>query len=187
MEDKKGGYVSPSQLLRAGGMAAVLGSALLIVTTLLSFIYLYFFSPDLSSGPDDTVMQIRSLLGVFGRMLLVLGLIALYVHHSEAMGILGLIGFLLALFGLVAGPIGAVISLLANLGWALFGLSSLQSGVYPSVAALLLIAGALLTGPIHAFPAEVPEAIFVYASIILYGAIAWMGYMLWMERSTIAE
>jgi hypothetical protein len=168
-------------------MAAVLGSALLIVTALLTVIYLYFFSPDLTSEPDDTVMQIWFLLGVLGRMLLVLGLIALYVRHSEAMGILGLIGFLLALFGLVAGPIGAVISLLANLGWALFGLSSLQTGVYPGVAAILLIAGALLTGPIHAFPAEVPDAILLYASIILYGAIAWMGYTLWVERTVIAE
>ena len=164
-------------------MAAVLGSVLLIFAALLTFIYLYFFSPYLSSEPNDIFTQTRSLLGVVGRMLLVIGLFALYVRHSEAMGILGLISFLLALFGLVAGPIGAVISLLANLGWALFGLSSLQAKVYPGVTAILLIAGALLSGLIHAFPEDVPEAFFLYASVILYGAIAWMGYTLWMERT----
>ncbi len=176
--------MAPSQLLRGGGMAAVLGSALLVVAALLTFIYLHFFSPDPTSDPDDTVMQIRSLLGMLGRTLLVIGLFGLYIRHSEAMGNVGLIGFLLALFGLVAGPVGAVVSLLANLGWALFGLSGLQTGVYPGVAAVFLIAGALLTGSIHAFPAEVPDYVFLYASIILYGAIAWMGYTLWMERTT---
>lgn len=179
--------MSSSQLLRAGGAAAVLGSTLLIIAALLTFIYLYFFSADLSSEPDNVVMQIRSLLGVLGRMLLVLGVIALYVRHSEAMGTVGLIGFLLAALGLVAGPIGAVISLLANLGWALFGVSILRTEVYPGIAAILLLVGALLTGPIHAFPAEVPEAVFLYASIILYGAIAWMGYILWTERAAKAE
>jgi hypothetical protein len=179
--------VSPSQLLRGGGLAAVLGSALLILATLLTLIYLSIFSPDLASESDDTVMQIRSFVGVVGRMLLVVGLFALYLRHSEVMGTLGLIGFLLALLGLVAGPIGAVISLLANLGWALFGVASLQAEVYPRAAAVLLIAGALLTGPIRAFPADVPDMVFLYASIILYGAIAWMGYTLWTGKDTIVE
>jgi hypothetical protein len=169
-------------------MAAMLGSALLIVASFIIFIYLSFFSPELAnSEPDNALMQIRSFLGMAGRMLLVVGLVALYVRHSEAMGILGLIGFLLALFGLVVGPGGAGISLLANLGWALFGISSLRAGVYPLIAGVLLITGAAVTGPIHAFPANVSDAIYLYASIILYGAIAWMGYTLWMERDTIAE
>ena len=168
-------------------MAAVLGSALLILAGLLTFIYLSFFSPNLASDADDTFMQVQSFVGVVGRMLLVMGLVALYVRYSEVMGTLGLVGFLLTLLGLVAGPIGAVISLLANLGWALFGASSLQAGVYPRVAAILLIAGALLTGPIHAFPAGVPDTIFLYASIILYGAIAWMGYTLWTDQATTTK
>ncbi len=169
-------------------MAAMLGSVLLIVASLIIFIYLSFFSPDLAnSDPDNALMQIRSFLGVAGRMLLVVGLVALYVRHSEAMGVLGLTGFLLALFGLVAGPGGAGISLLANLGWALFGVSSLRARVYPLVAGVLLITGAVVTGPIHAFPTNVPEGIFLYASIILYGAIAWMGYTLWTEKETTAE
>lgn len=168
-------------------MAAVLGSALLVVAALLTFIYLHFFSPDLTGDPDDTFTQIRSFLGVLGRTLLVVGLVALYAPRSEATGVLGLIGFLLALFGLVAGPIGAVVSLLANSGWALFGLSCLRTGVHPPVAAVFLVAGALLSGPIHAFPAEVPDYIFLYASIVLYGAIAWMGYALWRRKTATTE
>jgi hypothetical protein len=120
-------------------------------------------------------------------MLLVVGLVALYVRYSEAMGVLGLIGFLLALFGLVVGPGSAGISLLANLGWGLFGVSSLRAGAYPLIAGVLLITGAVVTGPIHAFPTNVPDGIFLYASIILYGAIAWMGYTLWRETNTVAE
>ncbi|MBV9452727.1 MAG: hypothetical protein JOZ19_01190 [Rubrobacter sp.] len=170
-------------------MAAMLGSVLLIAASFIVFIYVSFFSPDLANGePDSALVQIQSFLGVVGRMLLVVGLVALYVRHSEALGILGLIGFLLALFGLVVGPGSAGISLLANLGWALFGVSSLRAGTYPLIAGVLLITGAVVTGPIHAFPMNVPDGVFLYASIILYGAIAWMGYTLWMERNTtIAE
>src|SRR5215211_7666814 len=54
-KEHTGGYVSPSQLLRGGGMAAVLGSALLILAGLLTLIYLSFLSPDLASESDDTV------------------------------------------------------------------------------------------------------------------------------------
>ena len=39
-------------------MAAVLGSALLILAGLLTLIYLSFFSPNLASESADTVMQI---------------------------------------------------------------------------------------------------------------------------------
>ena len=187
-KSRKGDTVSTSQLLKGGGMAAMVGSALLIVASFTVFIYLSLFSPGLAnSEPDSVLVQTQSFLGAVGRMLLVVGLVALYVRYSEAMGVLGLIGFLLALFGLVVGPGSAGISLLANLGWALFGVSSLRAGAYPLIAGVLLITGAVVTGPIHAFPTNVPDGIFLYASIILYGAIAWMGYTLWRETNTVAE
>ncbi len=173
-------------------MAAMLGSVLLIVASLIIFIYLSFFSPDLAnSDPDNALMQIRSFLGVAGRMLLVVGLVALYVRHSEAMGIVGLTGFLLTLFGLVAGPGGAGISLLANLGWALFGVSSLQARVYPRIAAIILIIGALITAPFSTSTVSGFGDILVYAGVgastVFDVAIIWLGFALFTGKGLSAE
>jgi len=39
-------------------------------------------------------------------------------------------------------------ALVANVGWALFGMGSLQARTYPRVATILLIVGAVLAGVI---------------------------------------
>jgi hypothetical protein len=68
-----------------------------------------------------------------GSALLLLGLIGLYARQSEATDVIGLISFLFALFGTVLALAGNVWgNLLAYLGWALFGVASLQARVYHS-------------------------------------------------------
>src|SRR5919202_1581715 len=192
VESKKGETVSPLQLLRGGGMAAALGSALLIIVALISLVYLsFFFSPSAVSEADITVSQIRSFLAFLGRTLLVLGLVGLYVSQSEATGIPGLIGFLIAFLGLVAGPGGAGAALFADLGWTLLGVASLQARVYPRTVVVLLIVGAVISGVISALMVGIPSGILLYASvgasIIFYGAVAWLGYTLWVEMRTVDE
>src|ERR671939_458913 len=157
VESKKGETVSPLQLLRGGGMAAALGSALLIIVALISLVYLsFFFSPSAVSEADITVSQIRSFLAFLGRTLLVLGLVGLYVSQSEATGIPGLIGFLIALLGV----------------------ASLRAGLYPRTITVLLIVGAVVSGVINGLTIGIPSGILLYAgtvaSIVFYGAIAWL-------------
>ena len=192
IESKKGETVSPLQLLRGGGMAAALGSALLIIVALISLVYLsFFFSPSAVSEADITVSQIRSFLAFLGRTLLVLGLVGLYVSQSEATGIPGLIGFLIAFLGLVAGPGGAGAALFANIGWALLGVASLRAGLYPRTITVLLIVGAVVSGVINGLTIGVPSGILLYAgtvaSIVFYGAIAWLGYALWVKTGAVDE
>ena len=184
--------MSPPQLLKAGGMAAVLGSALLIIVGLISVVYLsFFFSPSAVSEADILVSQARSFLAFLGRTLLVLGLIGLYVRQSEDTGILGLIGFLIAFLGLVAGPGGVGAALFADVGWALLGVASLRAGLYPRTITVLLIIGAIISGVTNGLTIGVPSGILLYAdtvaSIVFYGSIAWLGYMLWVETDIVAE
>lgn len=65
---------------------------------------------------------------------------------------------------------------LFSLGWLLFGVALLRARVYPRVAVVLLIIGALLTFfPVPGF------------GIVLGVAVTWLGYALFSVEATIAE
>jgi hypothetical protein len=173
-------------------MAAVVGSVLLIIVGLIGLVYLsFFFSPSAVSEAEVIVSQARSFLAFLGRILLVLGLVGLYVSQSEDTGILGLTGLLIAFLGLVAGPGGAGAALFADVGWALLGVASLRAELYPHTISVLLIVGAVTSGVTNALTISVPSGILLYAntitSLVFYGSIAWLGYMLWGETDTAAE
>jgi hypothetical protein len=147
-----------SNLSRRGGLAAMVAASLFIVADLLDLFTVSF------QGPTDGII-LQNVVAVGAGVLLLLGLIALYGHHLEAMGIPSLVGFLITLAGLVLA-IGVFIwasslgqqgwglffiwaSLLANLGWILLGAVSLEAQVYPREA-LILIVGAVLYGVANA-------------------------------------
>jgi hypothetical protein len=75
--------------------------------------------------------------------------------------------------------------LLANLGWALFGVSCLRVRVYPRVASTLLIIGAVGTGLASALHRGESGSVLMYAvigaDIILNAAIAWLGFSLFAK------
>ena len=81
---------------------------------------------------------------------------------------------------------------LVNLGWVLFGVAVLRARVYPRLAALLLIAGAgsaVLLAPLAG--AGEPGDVFAYlgtaSDILFFGAIGWMGLILFTGRYVSAE
>jgi len=88
---------------------------------------------------------------------------------------------------------GSILSFgLFKLGWILFGVAVLRAKIYPRLAALLLIAGAvvpLLLAPLA--EAGEPGDIFAYlgtaSNILFFGAIAWMGLILFTGMDTSAE
>ena len=99
---------------------------------------------------------------------------------------------------LEAEPPGVVIFgillsfVLSNLGWILFGVAVLRARIYPRLAALLLIAGAVVAlllnllfagGP----PGDVVQYLGTAADIIFFGAIAWMGFVLLAGIGSSAE
>lgn len=74
----------------------------------------------------------------------------------------------------VAGPLDAgfmLSGLAVAIGWALFGVATLRAGVFPRVAAVVLIVGAVVT--------FLP---FAPSTLIIDIAVAWLGYLVLAGR-----
>ena len=147
-----------------------------------------------------------------GVLLLQFGLIGLYARHAEAVGWLGLTGFVLAFFGvdltagilflqsavpliasrssliaseLLYGPPAVVLVNKASFGGGivLFAVATMRARVYPRWAGLLVIDGIGLY-LISWVPSDrVLSHAIALASNLAFGlGIAWMGYALWSEK-----
>ena len=189
--------MSSSNLIRLGGLAAVLGGVMLVAVGLAQLVLnLLFPNPGVVSGGAMTVSSIQLALALLGQPLVVLGLVGLYARQSEVTGIFGLIGFLVTFVGtLLVSALGVEgvegVAPLAYLGWALFGIASLQAGIYPRMAAILLIISAVTAGMFSLLIVALvvgPTSLLVYvgvgAGIVLNMVIAWLGYDLFSERGT---
>ena len=136
-------------------------------------------------------------LYMLGSVLLLGGLVALYVYQSEAAGILGVVGFLVAFLGtalvvdadwaqVFIGPLlavnapqilelGPTMGLLLTfitlgVGWLLFGIATLRAGVFPRWAAILLMVGAVLSFfPVPLFGIVLSAAVIWLELILLTG------------------
>ena len=115
-----------------------------------------------------------------------MGLVGLYAPQSETTGVAGLISFLVAFVGTVLAQSFPLADLLANLGWALFGVSCLRARIYPRVASALLVVGAVSTAVFGSFPRSEPGGVLMYAvigaDILLNVAIIWLGFNLFAKR-----
>ena len=177
-----------STLLRWAGLAAVLGGVLFVLVNI-GDVVLLFLAPGPSGFSDAALIlfSIQPASALLGGVLLGLGLVGLYIYQSQATDTVGLIGFLMAFLGttLMQGIVWA--ALLAYLGLALFGVATLQAGVYPRIAATLLIIGAAISGVASAYTTVgFGGSILVYtgsgAGIILDAAIVWLGFSLFKKR-----
>jgi hypothetical protein len=177
--------VSSSNLIRWGGMAAMVAGVLFIAVDLVVLSVLGFgqsFGESLvSSG-----LVFQSAAAPLAGALLLLGLVGLYARQSEATGLPGLASFLVAFVGTILAQGFVLAGLLADLGWALFGVASLQARVYPRAASILLIVGAVGTAVASAFPRGEPGSFLMYAvigaDVILHAAIVWLGFDLFAKR-----
>ena len=172
-----------SNLTRLGGLAAAVAGVLFIIADLVALV--------LNLGqPSIGGLFFKSVVALIAAVLLLLGLVGLYANRTEVMGILGLIGFLVAFFGLTLGQRGFLwAALLANLGWILFGVAILGTRAYPRTAAIILIVGAVLSGIVNLLigggvlitPASY-AVIGSVADIIFNVAIVWLGFSLFTGR-----
>lgn len=189
--------MSYSNLIRLGGLAAILGAMLFVIADLTTPLVF-----DVEGDPGEAATSfgyhLLSLLLLVAGPLLLLGLVGLYLRGPEAMGIIGLVAFLITFYGsvLVQGAVwseafgipsiatvapevlesdppspylfGNIISfVLANVGWFLFGMAVLRSRLYPRLAALILIAVSLLLVVLNALPVGEPGGILMYVAILL--------------------
>jgi len=163
----------------------VVAGALYITTDLIG-LFVFGFGQRFSEAVIPSGLFFRSAIAPVAEALVLLGLVGLYAHQSEATGIPGLISFLVAFLGTVLAQGFILGDLLANLGWALFGVASLRAKVYPRIAVILLIIGAVSTGMSSALPRSEPGSILMYlvigSDIALNVAISWLGVNLFARR-----
>ena len=193
--------MSSSNLLRLGGLAAVVGGVLFAVSDLLTLLL----------DVDDPIGSINSAsfalsvgLGLISAVLLTGGLVGIYAARSGATGVLGLIGFALAFAGeiLAAGGIwseafitpalaqeapeilltdppgivtfGNILTFgLLTVGWLILGAAILRARAYPRVATVLVLVGAV----VQALP-FLPPAIGVPGAVVFDVGVAWLGFAL---------
>jgi membrane-bound ClpP family serine protease len=186
--------MSPSNLLRLEGLAALIGGALVAVLKLVDVVSLFFLDPFESNELGLTILYLLDPLSVFAQVLITLGLIGLYIHQSRVAGTAGLIAFVLTFSGMVLIRALDWAASLTYLGWALFGASNLEARVYPGIASVLLILSALATGlarptasPLPIGPDDVAGVIGTVAFIILNAVVAWLGFILFSRRLEEAQ
>jgi hypothetical protein len=172
-----------SNLIRGAGLAAALAGALFVIADLITLIIFVVGQGPIVQGG----FVLQAILSAVAVVLLLLGLVGLYAYRSEATGILGLTGFLVAFAGIVLVQNYTWAALLSNLGFLLFGLASVQVRPYPRVASILLIVGAVIGGVISILSlSPQPNNILGYgrlaADIILSGAIGWLGFIVFTKR-----
>ena len=136
-------------------------------------------------------LLLLSVLSSAGGVLLLLGLVGLYAHVAEATGIVGLVGFLAAFVGSALGQQNLPwATLLANVGFALFGVACVVARTYPRSAGIVLVVGAVLSWVVNSVVliADVGMAgtyvtvIAAIVDIIFYAAIGWLGFSLFRRR-----
>ncbi len=202
--------MSSSNLIRLGGLAAVVGGILFTVADLLILL----------EDPNDPIGSITSAsyalsvgLALLSAVLLTGGLVGIYAARSEATGVLGLIGFALSFAGavLVAGStwedvfilpalarnapellsteppgivmFGEILSIgLLTLGWLVLGAAILRARAYPRAAAVLVMVGAV----VQALP-FLPIAIGVAGGVVFNVGVAWLGFVLLTGREASTE
>src|SRR5215208_2839318 len=188
-------FMSPSNLLRLGGLAAVGAGVLTIIGDLVG-LGVYF--KDMAVAATTFSFALSFWLYMLGSVLLLGGLVAVYVYHSEEAVLLGVVGFVVAFLGtaLIVGaewaqvfvapllaanapqffelgaPGGLLVTFITlGVGWLLFGIATLRAGVFPRWAVILLTVGAVLSF----FPVPL-------SSIVLSAAVIWLGFILLTGR-----
>lgn len=176
--------MTSSNLIRWGGIAALVAGVLFVIVDIVGLL-VFGFDQGLGGVVIPYTLFFRSTSAPVAGALMLLGLVGLYARQSEVTGIPGLISFLMAFLGTVLAQSFVWANLLANLGLALFGVSCLRAQVYPRVAAILLILGAVIngaTGTLISGPISFLAYVGTGADIIVNTAVAWLGFSLFFRK-----
>ncbi|MGF1473091.1 MAG: hypothetical protein ACFB50_15310 [Rubrobacteraceae bacterium] len=194
--------MTSSALVRIGGLAAIAAGAFLLGADLWSLVggEPERFS-ELAVTTSWTAVSAMYLIGVLLLLVALAGLYARQSEAAGALGIAGFIAALIGtglLAGMmwtmafvvpsaaieapaflnaeqVAGPLDAgfmLSGIAVAIGWALFGAATLRAGVFPRIAAIVLIVGAIVT--FLPLPAT---------TVIIDVAVAWLGLHVLREIS----
>ncbi|MBA3609860.1 MAG: hypothetical protein H0W54_00330 [Rubrobacter sp.] len=90
----------PTTVIRLGGLAAVLVGVFALIAELLD-LYLYATTSEdsFSEVATSATFTVQGVLILIGAMLLLVALVGIYASQAEAVGVLGSVGFFIALIG----------------------------------------------------------------------------------------
>jgi hypothetical protein len=154
------------------------------------------------SGPPSNVVSVINLIA---GVLLLVGLPAVYVAHSNQLGRLGLIGCIAIwltalLFDIVLGIIAIIVvsssnaaslagapppalfalfiigTVLELIGGVLLGLRIIQTRVYASLTGWLLIVGVVLSAVGFPLNGTMSMIVQTVSSLLVFVALGWLGY-----------
>src|SRR4051794_18367848 len=109
-------------------MAAVVAGGLSIAVDLV-VLAVFGFGQSFSEALVSSGLLFQSVATPLAGALLLLGLVGLYARQSEDTGVPGLVSFLVTFVSTVLAQGSVLAGLLADLGWALFGVASLRARV----------------------------------------------------------
>ncbi|MGE3270967.1 MAG: hypothetical protein AB7P40_19595 [Chloroflexota bacterium] len=196
---------TPAAVIRAGGLATIVGGALFALFPLLH--------PDhTEAGYTSATWVPIHLMPNLGAILVLFGLVGLLIRQFQRAGWIGLAGFVVAFIGTASFVMGAmiemfiipflglqnpafeegpppagigeafmVINLLFAAGYILLGIATVRARVMPASVGALLILGALALLFMERVAALVGagDALWVLGPVILGAGLAWLGYALW--------
>ncbi len=197
--------MTPSALIRASGLATIVGGAFFALFPLLH--------------PDHTAAGYTSWLWVpahmmpnVGAILVLFGLVGLMVRQLERAGLFGVIAFVAAFVGTASLVMGAmieafiipfmglqtpemvdgppppgvgeaflVITTLFGIGYLLLGIATYRAAVLPRNVGVLLIVGSLADMVLPKLGAVDPslDPLWVVGFVLFGAGVAWLGYALW--------
>ncbi len=178
--------MSRVNLLRWGGLAAMVGAGVSLFTALLPVL-----------GATE-LTGAATLVYVAGNTFMLLGLIGIYAHQHKVCGVVGFAGFLVAVVGImvmgISGEIAGVESFIVGGGILALGLILLAIGLwiggeFPRWVPALLILSVVVGIP--ALAVEALNEILIMAAAVLFAAgFGGAGFVLWSrtaEPATGAE
>ncbi len=179
--------MSPSDLIRWGGLAAMLAGVVWVVSGILAVVYQGEHAPGTFA---DYLVE-----GTFavGLLLTVVGMVGLHALQKENYGRIGRAGFYTVVVASLGQVLGTVVLLAGSaalawlvfpvgvlavlVGFVLYGAATLQARVLPRWCGVGLIVGL-----------PVAIALGLYGGNVLFG-LFWLalGYLLWSRMGTAAE
>jgi hypothetical protein len=170
--------VSSATLIRLGGLAAILAGLLRAVASFLPYSAL---KP--SAGLELFYLVID--------LLILFGLLGIYAYQHNQVGVIGFIGFLLALIGtaIIVGPDGmigradmyVVGSMLITFGLTLFSIACLRTQSLPRAAPLLWILSTVVG--VSGFMLKGPPIMMMVAGLAFGLAFIAAGSIIWSDQS----
>ena len=185
--------MSSDLIRKGGGLASIAAGVLLLVGHVVNL-----------GGHPEYGSVLGEILVFTAHLALVFALVALYAAQAEQSGLLGALGMILSVVGTtivcgvvlveiagasgvsvagvleagVSGAISLVGGLAFLIGLILFGIATMQAGVFPRWGGLLVIVGDVVFGA-GSFAGAVAPIISVVGAAITCAGFVWLGLSLW--------